>query len=473
MKKSNLLRLSSAILSLAFVISAAGCKSSNGKTVSSEIVWTEEEIVESGNNSGSSSQGGASESQADSKTSSASGSKTPSNASRQAFIESMPSKLKKTTIKVLFWDDLRNTVYKSALKEFQEKTGIKVEFEIASKSVFDQQLASRISAGKSPDLVKVIENNVSNVSNLQPITASGYDFNDSCWDTEIKRDFTFNGKCYAINVKDSPNRNIAILLYNKKALKRANMTADDPYTVWKKNPSAWTWSKVWSMCDNFVKANNNREGYYGITFGVEDGYPRCFKGTLWRYDSSKGKVVNCIKNNETVKAYETIVDAISKKWSTSTFDNQSFEAGKVLFSYSYSSISEKDNGGNSALIEAGNLGFVPIPTDSTVQPLFEYAAYGIPVGAKNAAAVPYLLRYIFSPDSVDSNSFYVNNEAKTVVEAMIKRGNFFFGNGYNYQIWQELISGTSSNVKSVLDSYSGQIDSTVAENNSNIAKLNK
>ena len=56
---------------------------------------------------------------------------------------------------------------------------------------------------------------------------------------------------------------------------------------------------------------------------------------------------------------------------------------------------------------------------------------------------------------------------------MIKKGNFYFANGYNYSIWQQMLQGTASNVKAILDSNAGMIDDTVAIANMQLTNLPK
>lgn len=55
----------------------------------------------------------------------------------------------------------------------------------------------------------------------------------------------------------------------------------------------------------------------------------------------------------------------------------------------------------------------------------------------------------------------------------IKKGNFYFANGYNYSIWQQMLQGTASNVKAILDSNAGMIDDTVAIANMQLTNLPK
>lgn len=116
---------------------------------------------------------------------------------------------------------------------------------------------------------------------------------------------------------------MAVMLYNKRALSRAKLEA--PYEIWKKNPADWTWDKVWEMCEDFRTAMGNKDGYYGITFGVEDGYPRSFGAAFFRYDPSQGKFISLMKKSETAKRYEILVDAVNNQLSTSVWDSVGFE----------------------------------------------------------------------------------------------------------------------------------------------------
>ena len=58
----------------------------------------------------------------------------------------------------------------------------------------------------------------------------------------------------------------------------------------------------------------------------------------------------------------------------------------------------------------GSLGMVPYPAVSGqtqyYQNIFEIEAYGVPKGAKNAAAVPYFLNYYLDGEKYDSSTFF-------------------------------------------------------------------
>lgn len=386
--------------------------------------------------------------------------------SRDQVMESMPDRLRSTTMTIFLWEDPKYSYQGGVIDSFERTTGITVKTEIANKSEYDTQLAARITAGNSPDLVKVVENNPGQVSNLQPFTNSGFDLNDTAWDIDLMKQFTFNGRIYAANLQNTLDRNLMVILYNEKALKKAGL--EDPYTIWKKNPKDWTWDKLWEMCDDFVKANRNRDGYYGI-MGVQDCYPRAFGMALNHYDADKGQFVNNMKNTTLVKCYEDLIDAVTKKWLSPSSDATGFTMGRTLFAAHYSSALEKTNTAFSEIRDY--LGAVPVPTDSEYQPLFEFCAYGIPVGAPNKEAVPYYLRYVMDGELYNRDTFYLNDEAKEVVESMLASDKFYFGNTYRYAIWQQLLAGTASQVKSTMDAYYGDVQAGVEETNAMLKNL--
>lgn len=378
--------------------------------------------------------------------------------------------LKGKTIKMFFWEDLKNSIYKDAIAKFESTTGAKLVTEIGSHNDYFTLLSAKIASGKSPDLVQAYENNMYVVKNLQPLNNFSFNASDTKWDKSVVNDFTFNGKTYATAVNKSPNNNLAVIYYNKKALKKAGMTSQDPYTIWKNNPSDWTWNKVWDMCEKFVKANRNREGYYGITFGVEELYCRAFGVSFNGYNPASGKWENYIKNPETVNRYQILVDNISKKNATATCDYNAFMMGNILFSCTYSSMMESGRTDMNGL-GIDNVGIVPIPTDSKKTPIFTYCAYGIPVGSTNGDAALEFISYVFSQDNLEMDKFYRTAQAKEVINFTINRGNYFFANGYQYDVWQKLSNSDAGQVKSILDAYSGEVDSFVDESNKTISSL--
>ncbi len=393
-------------------------------------------------------------------------SKPKTSLSRDEVIAKMPASLRGTTIKYMYWWNPKEQMEKDAIAAFEKATGIKVEPIVASYEEFTTQLASKVASGDSPDIVRLLGNSTERTSALQPITNSGFDFNDTAWDSQVMKDYTFNGNCYAVNLKNSAIMDYAVIYYNKNALKNAEM--EDPYTIWEKNPSEWTWSKFWAMCDEFLKANNNRSGYYGATFEYTEAYVRALGGYGFTYDSSKGKFVSGISNKATEVGWQRTLDAMNKKWLVSSHDVTAFDNGKILFFWSGPFSARTADNRQQALKKTNALGIVPIPTDSKNQTLYEYTAFGIPEGAKNAAAAPYYLRYVLDQSSYDMNKVWYSAEAKTVMDYAASSDNIWYGNSYIPSLESTLKSGGSAQVQSVLASFKNVVDSIVKDENKRI-----
>ena len=254
MKKSFFFRSQCVLLAAALLLPLAACKSQSeaiSDEYSTEVIVTTSTIkkgsdTQSTDSKTDSSGGGSSQNGTGSASSGNSGNsgKTTS-LSRDQFIAQMPAKLKGKTLTYMYWNDPMKQMDGEAIKAFEKASGCKVKCEIVSYDGFQETLSAIISSGKAPDLVRLLGNVSWQITALQPITNSGYNFNDTAWDSQLMKDYTFNGKCYAVNLNNSAISDVSVIYYNKKALQDAEM--EDPYQIWKKNPKAWTWEKFWSM----------------------------------------------------------------------------------------------------------------------------------------------------------------------------------------------------------------------------------
>ncbi len=404
-------------------------------------------------------------------TSSNSQSKTTTSLTKAQVMAKMPKSLKGTTLTYMYWWDPKNQMEGEAIKKFEKETGIKVKSIVVPYNDFQQELAARIAANQAPDLVRLLGNQSWQISSLQPITNSGFNFNDSAWDQQLMKDYTFNGNIYATNLKKSAISDVAVIYYNKKALEEADM--EDPYTIWKKNPSKWTWKKFWSMCDEFVAANRKQSGYAGATFEYADAYVRSLGGGCYSFDASKGKFVNILGKKATSDGWKVTLDAIERGWLLNSHDETKFDQGKVLFFWSGPFSARKLDARQKALKDRNRLGVVPLPTDSQYQVMYEYTAFGIPQGAKNAAAAPYYLRYVLDQSSYNMDNVYYNAQAREVVDYACSKTNRFYGNGTVDGLRDALYAGGSKQVDSVLKSYQGAVQDFVNKDNERIKLFSK
>lgn len=415
--------------------------------------------------------GGATTTKKAVKTSAAPGTTAPpkpkTSLTRDQVIAKMPSNLKGTTLTYMYWWDPRTQMEGEAIEKFEKATGIKFNPIVASYSDFQTQLSTKIQAGESPDLVRLLGNVSWQITTLQPITNSGFDFNDTAWDEQLMKDYTFNGRCYAANLNDSAISDVAVIYYNIKALQDAEM--QDPYDIWTKNPKDWTWEKFWSMCEEFVAANKGKSGYAGATFEYVDGYARALGGSTYYYDSSKGMFVNNMLNPATEAGWKTILQAVEKGLMLQKHDETKFDQGKVLFFWSGPFSARTKDNRQKALKERNRLGVVPLPVDSKYQVMYEYTAFGIPVGAKNAAAAPYYLRYVLDKSSYNMDGVYYNAKARKVLDYACSLKNRFYGVAAGTSdVYTELFKAGSSQVKSVLNSYNSSVQTFIDAENERI-----
>lgn len=406
-----------------------------------------------------------------SKNSDKSGNNSVSANSCAAFMKSMPEKLKGTTITYFYWWDPKTQMEKETIANFEKTTGIKVKTEVASYSEFTTQLAAKISAGNSPDIVRLLSNAMYQVNSLQPITNSGYDFSDDVWNKQLMKDYTYNGKIYATNLNQEHTAILDpwILYYNTKTIKSNDL--EDPYTIWKKDPTSWTWEKLWSLCSQFLDNNGHKTDYAGLQCG--NMYTRTFGARYYDYDSDAGKWVNLMGDSTLVSAYQDQINKFSTGLMSTEPGLTGLERGKLLFLGHGPFPARKRDENFATLKKNGTLGCVPVPTDSKYQVLYEYTAFGIPQGAKNIEAVPYYLRYVLDKANYNMDQVYENAQMKEVVEYAISSKKMFFGENEIYELKSKLMSGTAEQVKGTLDAYSGQVEDRVKQYNEQIKYLSK
>jgi len=307
------------------------------------------------------------------------------------------------TIEIYDWNEISAVAQaKKVLDNFTKETGIKYTWTVESYDTYSTKLAARVASGDSPDLIRVREEVPSWYKYLQPITNSGYNFNDTAWDKHVMKSYTFNGKVYAANMVGSPYYSPMVTVYNSNLIEKYNL--EDPYTIWK--DGNWTWDKMHEIAEKFVKAAGS--GYYGITttFG-EYAYsigcpPVSFDGQ--KYTSN-------LSHAQTVKAWQYMNSAYQKGiYDKTIMDVNGMNAGKVLFGMVAEIGLRK---GHFYIRELKNKGYakaVPIPSvdgqEQYYQILAENTAYGIPQGAKNLEIAPYVMRYMLDRNNYNMSNFY-------------------------------------------------------------------
>lgn len=391
---------------------------------------------------------------------------------KEQVMAKMPANLKGTSVTYFYWNPPEEQMEGEAIAKWKAATGCDLKYERAAYSSFQEELAVRITSDNSPDIVRLLGPVTWQVTALQPVSTSGFDFNDTAWDEQVMALYTYNNNCYALNLNNTAIADVAVLHYNIKALQDADMDNDDqnPYKIWKKNPNAWTWEKFWELCDDFVDANEGKSGYAGATFEYASAYIRAMGGTAYYYDPAAGRMVNDMKNPALAAGVKVTAEMMEKGLLLRSHNETAFDQGKVLFFWTGPYSSRRLDARQTALKKRNRLGVVPTPTDSKYQVMYEYTAFGIPKGAKNPGLVPYYLRYILDRSAYDWSKVYYNAQAQEVLDFAMAKTNRWYGYAAGKEdIYQYAIDAGSAQVKSVLDSYYDEVQTTVDNENERIA----
>ena len=466
------------ILAIGITLSSTACSS---KKTSSEpddsTVVSSSEPVSSENETSSEAQSSQDKTVSSDNKSSAQQSTVAAKGSWQNVLKSMPKSLRGTTVEIFHWNpqsELPNGA--QVITKFQQQTGIKVNWKVASYDNYDVELQARVAAGKSPDIVLFQWMNVNRVKLCQPVSAAGFDFNNSDWDSELMKYYTVKGKTYAVNMKNTLLNRPAAIFYNKTLIEKYDY--EDPYTLWKQGK--WTESKFMEMCKDFKRTVNgpawcvSKYDVWALLTGLQS-----------EISYKDGKYGNNLRDKRAIKAWQRCAELYQQGLIDRSWDSNGFEQGKYLFFDTSLMYTRTTQPYFSTLKSSGTLGvvpFFPVAGQSTqYQLMSEYEAYGFAKGAKNAKGAAFFLRYYLDPASYDANTFFCSEEAKAVYEYAMKQPNRIMhnrnplGSGNSASPISEvrlaLQEATPEQVPTVLNTYMSAVDAAVADLNKRLSDL--
>lgn len=421
-------------------------------------------IVSQGNNSSSNSAGGSNSAL------------TPSNSyeideeKKQSFLESVPKSLSGTTVKVLVWWTPGVTETAKA-QAFEKATGIKIKFvQTGLGGEYVTKLSSLIQQKNSPDLACINQEYYPGVvmqNNFQTLDAAKLNLSDSIYDIDTMNMFKYNGKYYGAMVKSSTMITFYATFFNRDMFKKYGVK--NPEELWKEGN--WNWDTFVSTAQeikNKAKLTNAVASEYGGHYIVQSA------GTD-QVKLDNGKIINNSSDPLLEKAWQFIND-LTNKYNVLGGGSSTFTSGAVPMILTGNYVAQTGD-----LFEKGckfEWGMVPCPCPAGQETIVPSTVklWGIPRGAKNAEAAGYWLRY-WLDESFDpaDKPLWVNNQVKSVNNWLWEQKKQFtnfmgivnYGGNYNWEsMTNELSTTSSSNIKSVLDSWSGTIDK-------NIQKLEK
>lgn len=482
-------RTSCLMLAIVMLFTLGACKSSkqDSSDISSSIeVDTNSENLDSTGSENSQNQE-SSDNQASSDKQTPSNNQTSSNVQSSNTVvkdklSEVPKSLKGTTITVYTWNAANDVPGATTIiKEFQSKTKIKVSWKVGSYDNYKSEIAAMVAAKNSPDVIRLRGVEPGIISLMDPVTATGYDFKEDIWDSFVSKTYTFNGKVYAVNRSNTLLQQPFVMFYNRDLITKYDL--NDPYAIWKRNKANWNWDTFLKMCEDYKKV----AGPDAIPW-MAHGY----KDIAWTYGADLIKrngdtFVSNMKDANLLKGYQKIMELKEKKIVGFGWDMNGFNTGKYLFFGPPIISARRTHFDLTDLKAKGSLGVVPYPCvagqTTYYQSVGEVEAYGIPKGAKNAAAVPYFLNMYLDGDKYDSKSFFsdktildVYNWCMNETTLVPEYGRYIYQldlGGTDYTNWtNELKNASPDQMQTILSKYEPVVNRAVKQANDSIAGLN-
>lgn len=174
----------------------------------------------------------------------------------------IPSDAKGKTIQVYSWNKITDvTGAADAVKKFTEETGINVYWVVGNYDEYTTKIAGMVSSQQSPDIVRLKDIDTGLLQVLQPLQGINYDFTDEAWDTRVMDFYTFDGKTYATNMRNTLLQQPAALIYNKNLISKCDL--EDPYSLWKQGN--WNFDKFVEICEEFTEVMSDDNTYLAWT----------------------------------------------------------------------------------------------------------------------------------------------------------------------------------------------------------------
>lgn len=392
-------------------------------------------------------------------TTTTTGGQTPSGELTWADMKAnMPAKLNGTTITMFNWNAADSiTDAEKVIASFTKETGIKVDWQVGSYGTYGTQIAAKQAAKEAPDIIRMKEVNPAIMTMLQPLSNSGFSFADSAWDSELMDVYSYNGKAYATNMKNTLMQQPDVLMYNKNLIDKYDL--EDPYTLWKQGK--WDWDKFVAMCIEFADAAET--GSFAFSYNQALTGAHLLGVDLVTYQD--GKYVSHMTDKKLQQGIKMYIKLVKEKLLSNIFAKDLFEGGKVLFHQDGTIGARKTHFYYVSLKNSNKLGVVPMPTikgETNYQVYRELEAYAIPSGAKNAEAVPYFLRYFLDSANYNEKNFFANASVLDVYKHCLSQKNRIASYTSKTVLTEE--TGGHLLAESLIQASEGQVNSILSEN---------
>ena len=474
------------LLALALTLSLVAC-GGDGETTATTTIAGDETVTTTVADADSTTTTASGE-QSASKTSKTTAGKTTKqptgNASSLTWAQvkaKMPANLKGSKLVFYNWNELNSiTDAQKAVNNFTKETGITLDYQVGSYKSYATEIAAKQAAKSAPDIVRMKDLNPALLAMLQPLSNTGYDFNDKAWDQDVMERYSYKGTVYAVNMANTVMQQPDVFLYNKNLLTKFGMDDLDPYTLWKRGQ--WDFDKFVEVCETFK--NEAGDGYIPFSAFKWQAFAQV-QGSdfvLYTENGFKNNVTDTRLSDGMRKMIQLRQDGLA---GPNAWQRNSFEGGNVLFFHDAIIGARKTHFYFTGLKANGSLSAVPIPAikgKEYYQLFAELEAYAVPTGAKNPTAVPYFLRYWLDAENYNVDQFFANKNILEIYKHCMKQENRIMTFNYQYVLTEAngfehyihtIASGTTGALNTMLNGEKNTIEAAVRQTNAILEKLQK
>ena len=393
----------------------------------------------------------------------------------ETLLNSVPADLKGKTVTMYSWNEA-NAVSGATkvIEDFTKKTGIKIQWNVGSYDNYATEVSALVAAGKAPDIIRLMGLQHSIISNMDPLSKTGFDFTEDVWDKNVTSFYTVNGKMYGANLKNTLIQQPTVLLYNTATI--AKYDFEDPYTLWKQGK--WTWEKFKQMLVDYHKETGNLSWsprtYVDIATTKGEGFITK-NGDRFKSNMSSKTLYNGLV--EMSQMYQDgLVDSIPINYGGITNDKNLFLSESIIGA-------RRTHFYFVSLKEQQKLKIVPLPSVGSkyVQHYSELEAYGLAKGAKNPSGAYYFLRYYLDADNYDQKTFFPDTTFMDVYKWCMKQSKIYVPDDYFVitqdtgeiyrNMWLKVIETKPDQISNYLAKYSGAVENAVKSTNARLERI--
>ena len=329
---------------------------------------------------------------------------------------SIPADVKGSTVKFATWIDHKsNPETAQVIKNFESKTGIKVDIVDVAQDGYMTKLVSMIASNNAPDVF--VDNGEFPVSLKIAQPMNNYiNSKDTVWSKSHMKYGTINGKIYVVNGEKVCWNFVTGLFFNKKVSEENGIKT--PYDY--RDENNWNWDTLRQYMKDYTAIPGEHYGGYLSA----DALAKTAGTSLVKYNN--GTFSSGVGDSNLTKAIQVYADIKKNGYMMDSVHHVFLKNGTqgLFFGSSWqmmrSAVNWRDTGEDQVNFNLDDFGFIecPGPKGGKAYSSLNTRAYGICKGAANPKGGAYFLRWFLDDANYDFNTVY---KKPAVAKEMINR----------------------------------------------------